>query len=97
MMKGGDSMSNVFLVTYDLMIPGQKYDAIYERIKFLGDYIHFQDSVWIVKTNLSAKSVFEQLEPAIDKGDKILVINVTNQYWGWSDTDKWENLARMFY
>lgn len=40
---------NVYLVSYDLNNPGQKYSKLYELIKQFPDYIHFQDSVWIIK------------------------------------------------
>jgi hypothetical protein len=48
------------LITYDLVgtdATSENYKLLIEQIKALGRWGHLQDSVWIVKTEATAKSV----------------------------------------
>ena len=89
----------VYMITYDLNKPGQNYDKLYEAIKKCSSnntWMHYLDSTWFIKTNLSTKQVFENLEPYIDKNDNILVMEVKNNYYGRLPNKAWEYLPNMF-
>ncbi|MDU2064375.1 MAG: hypothetical protein E6713_05985 [Sporomusaceae bacterium] len=75
----------VYLITYDLNTPGQKYEKLYEEIKTLGAWWHYLESVWIVDTSLNANQITEKLKRhmAIDANDRLLVIAVKQDYEGW--------------
>jgi len=63
-----------YLISYDLHRPGQKYDELYEAIKNLGTWSHCLDSVWIIKTDLSATQIRDSLSPQLDGSDSLLVV-----------------------
>lgn len=65
---------NLF-VAYDLMAPGQNYDAVRDAIKSLGQYHQFQMSLFYVNTQYTAAQAFELVGRHIDTGDKLCVIN----------------------
>ena len=70
-----------YLITYDLIKPGQNYNELYEAIKKLcsGSAWHCLDSVWIVKTNLTAAQICDILKLHIDSNDKLLVVGLSGE------------------
>jgi hypothetical protein len=65
---------NLF-IAYDLVPPGQNYQAVCERIRELGPSYRFQYSLWYVNTRLNPNEAFEHVKGAIDISDKLIVIN----------------------
>lgn len=65
---------NLF-VAYDLMKPGQNYDAVRDRIKQLGSYWQFQYSLFYVHTELSPAQAYAHIITGTDSSDRIAVIN----------------------
>lgn len=71
-MKGG--VKNMkYLVTYDLLSPGQDYDKLYDAIKSLSSDYRKMQNVWFIKSSLSAEYIRNTLKDAVDKNDKIFV------------------------
>jgi hypothetical protein len=64
---------NLF-VAYDLMSPGQNYDAVRDRIRELGVTWQFQYSLFYLHTNLAPQLVFERITAVMDGNDKLAVI-----------------------
>lgn len=83
----------VYLITYDLNSPGQKYDELYETIKNFGDWAHFFTSVWFVHTNMDINQMRDKLMSVIDKNDTFF-INLVDDYSGYSDEELWEWLEK---
>lgn len=83
----------VYLITYDLNSPGQKYDKLYETIMSFGDWAHYLDSTWFVDTKLSKVQMREKLKTVIDKNDHFFICKVTD-YDGWADKKLWEWLGQ---
>jgi hypothetical protein len=50
---------NTYLFSYDLNVPGQKYDELYKLIKMFPDHIHIQDSVWIIQAVEDSKFIYD--------------------------------------
>lgn len=67
-------MPNLF-IAYDLMQPGQNYDAVRDAIKALGAWHQFQYSLFYVHTEYSAADAFAAVHAAMDSGDRLAVIN----------------------
>jgi hypothetical protein len=79
---------NTLLVGYDLNRPGQDYEALLSQLREFGTWWHHLDSVWLVRTELTAVQLRNELKPLTDVGDEILVIDVTGKSWagtGFSD------------
>lgn len=67
-------MPNLF-IAYDLIAPGQSYDAVRDAIKSLGQWHQFQYSLFYVHTQHSAAVAFALVHAAMDVGDKLAVID----------------------
>jgi hypothetical protein len=83
-------MNKVYMVSYDLNKPGQDYKGLYEELKNSSNWWHYLDSTWLIYTSESAHKLFDRLSPHLDKGDRILVIRVTNEYQGWLTEEAWQ-------
>jgi hypothetical protein len=66
-------MFNLF-ISYDLIDPGQNYDAVQRAIKRLGRWYKVQYSVFYVNTSLSAQQAYNFVTLAMDANDHLLVI-----------------------
>ena len=65
---------NLF-IAYDLMRPGQNYEAVQSRIKELGLYYQFQMSLFYVNTIHPPAVAYYRVAQAIDTSDRLAVIN----------------------
>ena len=65
---------NLF-IAYDLMSPGQNYDAVRDAIRSLGKWHQFQFSLFYVSTDYSPEAAFSIITAAMDANDKLAVIN----------------------
>ena len=73
-----------YLVSYDLNTPGKKYDELYKAIKGASNGVWCKplSSVYIIKSELTPKAIYDKIAQCIDKNDRVLVIEVTrNSYW----------------
>jgi len=68
---------NLF-IAYDLMEPGQNYDAVRDRIKALGRWHQFQYSLFYVNTEMSPSEAFRHVGEVMDTNDRLAVINAAS-------------------
>lgn len=87
----------VILITYDLKAPGRDYTSLHEAIKKAGTWWHHLDSTWIVETSSSPQQWYQYLAPHLDANDFILVIEVTNNSYGFLPKRAWEWLTQRKY
>lgn len=66
--------SNLF-IAYDLMQPGQNYDAVRDKIRSLGKWYQFQYSLFYVHTDLSAAEAYAAVAAVTDGNDRLAVID----------------------
>jgi hypothetical protein len=62
----------VLLVTYDLEVTDD-YEAVIDAIDRLGPAVEIQRSVWIVATELDAKSAFDHVAEELRSADRLFV------------------------
>lgn len=67
---------NLF-IAYDLMQPGQNYDAVRDRIKSLGTYWQVQYSLFYVHTKSSPNQAYAHVGLACDANDRLCVIDAS--------------------
>ena len=67
------------LITYDLRKAGQNYDGLIQKIKNLGVWGKVCESVWVVKTTLSAIQVRDALLSQIDSNDRLFVASLIGE------------------
>ena len=88
----------IYLITYDLNKPGQNYKGLYDAIKNASDgsWMHYLDSTWIIRTNLSTKQVCDRIKPCVDNSDNFLVVEIKENYYGWLPNEAWDYFKKMF-
>lgn len=79
----GAAAVRTLMVGYDLNRPGQNYPELFAQLKSFSNWWHCLDSTWLVRTTLTAEQVRDQLSRHIDRNDKMLVLDVTNDSWAW--------------
>lgn len=70
---------NLF-IAYDLIPPGQKYDAVQERIQQLGRWYKLQYSLYYVQSALDIKTAHDFVRQAMDANDNLAVIEAKDAY-----------------
>lgn len=70
-------MYNLF-IAYDLMSPGQNYDAVRDAIKQLGRWHQFQYSLFYVNSVLSPQAAYDAIALRLDGNDRLAVINAAS-------------------
>jgi hypothetical protein len=73
---------NTIMVDYDLISPGQKYEAISQYVK-QHSWAKVLKSTWLIRTTKSASRVRDDVLGLIDANDKLLVTNVTGDAMAW--------------
>jgi len=70
-----------YVISYDLRKPDHDYRPLYDELDELGA-THIQDSVWAVRTELTAKQVFDALWEHLHSGkDRLLVVETSKSNW----------------
>lgn len=83
----------IYLITYDLNTEGKDYNALYDRIKSLGQWFHPLESVWFLhpSSNIDVNAITEQLRTTMQNNEHIFVVEITNQSrQGWLPKTAWE-------
>jgi len=85
-----------YFVAYDLMFPGQNYDAVIKRITSLGDYAHMQLSLFYLQTDLALADVHRLVREVMDANDKLAVIWANDAFISNYQPAHLEMLSRTF-
>ena len=84
----------LYAITYDISDSNQDHTKFFEKIKTLGGWMHFIEDTWVISTQAytTAKRIFEELEPLIDKEeDYVLVVRIdSSDIQGWLPEEGWE-------
>jgi len=79
---------NLF-IAYDLLSPGQNYDAIRDRIKELGQWHQFQYSLFYIHSNYTPQEAYAHVSQALDGNDRLAVINCADMFGAF--VSNWDN------
>ncbi|MER8818602.1 hypothetical protein NKH70_02080 [Mesorhizobium sp. M0991] len=72
-------MHNLF-IAYDLIVPGQNYEAVQDRIKQLGQWYKLQYSLYYVQSSLTLEQANIFIRGVMDDTDKLTVIEAENAW-----------------
>lgn len=82
-----------YLITYNLNDHDDDYEDLFAAIDDLGDTWHDAsklDSVWFVKTTMTATTIRNQLRSAMDRDDNCVIVDISGQTRnGWMPKDFW--------
>ena len=68
---------NLF-IAYDLMTPGQNYEAVRDRIKELGLWHQLQLSLFYVSSEHTPQPAFTHVHAVMDANDRLAVIKAAS-------------------
>ena len=69
----------IYIVSYDLLTPGQNYLRLTDAIKAFGTWAKINQSCWAVKSNLTAVQICTLLSQYVDANDSLFVCSL--QSW----------------
>lgn len=81
-------MANNLFISYDLIQPGQNYETVIAEIKKLGSWAKVHYSLWYVNSLLSVSDASKQVLAVMDRNDKLIVIDATNNNASWYNLDE---------
>ncbi|MBT2603757.1 hypothetical protein J7E55_12090 [Bacillus sp. ISL-53] len=80
----------LYIVTYDLNDPGQKYEQLLEVLRSYTDHKHIMKSTFLIYTNETPQQIYDKANViGLDKNDRFLAIKVTDPKQGWIPKDVW--------
>ena len=82
----------VYIITYDLVNPGQNYDKLLRRIKSYNGWARLGGSSYLVTSQLEPDKVRDHLAEVLDGNDKLFVgtCPVPSAWYGLpEDVSKW--------
>lgn len=86
-----------YLITYNLNDHDDDYQVLFGAITALGDTWHDAsklDSVWFVKSAMSAAAIRNRLRSALDRDDNCVIVDISGQMRnGWMPKDFWSWLT----
>ena len=65
----------VYMLSYDLRIPGRKYETLYDSLRKLGA-VPALESVWFLENPYTATQIRDTLMTLLDKNDGLAVIEI---------------------
>jgi len=71
----------MYMISYDLAIPGQKYQQIKAVIESINPdcYWNFLQSGWLLRTDLDALAILNRISPYTDGNDKLFVCKLSGE------------------
>jgi hypothetical protein len=86
----------ILAIAYDLKGPVGAYTKFFETVRAQGAWSHFIASTWLVQSDRSPREVAETLMPLVKKGDLLLVVEFSPNYWGLMPKEAWDWIAGKF-
>ncbi len=80
-------MNKTISIHYCLKSPGGGYAAVTNYIKGLDGWAHVHESLWFARTSKSVSTVRDELNQIVRIGDRVIVMDVTGDWWGTNFTD----------
>lgn len=73
-------MPHNLIIGYDLIPPGQNYEAVQNHIKQLGPWYKLQYSLFYVHSQVDTQTAHDFIRRAMDAGDKLAVIDARDAF-----------------
>lgn len=79
----------VYLVTYELKVPGRNYAGLFNALKESDKWWHYLQSSWLISTTETAEQIWVRLSSHVDKIDLLLIVRISGDYYGQLPKDAW--------
>lgn len=70
-------MANNYIISYDLISPGQPYRHVQDAIESCGAWGKLEFSLYYVNSSLSINQVSNTIRAVMDENDSLVVVNVS--------------------
>lgn len=84
---------NTILISYDLRAPGKDYPKLKSHLESYGNWAKPLESVWLIRTTLTAVQVRDAAKNNVDQNDKIFTVDITSKESAWNnlsnDVSQW--------
>ncbi|TLG72088.1 hypothetical protein [Culicoidibacter larvae] len=93
-------MSKVYIITYDLNAPGQKYNEVIETIKTTlstGVWCSFWKSSYVFRSNLTPTEMMSCLNPLLDSDDRVFICELNENYNGSLPSEGWDYIKQSIF
>jgi hypothetical protein len=81
----------IYLVSYDLKVPGRDYGKLYEVLKSADSWWHYLESTWMLYSNEDIGAWNGRIRSVLDENDRFIIMDVTGkQRNGWLQSKAWE-------
>lgn len=80
-----------YLISYESNEMLHDYTEVMEAIKSFGNYQHPMSTLWFVRTDLTADSIYQKIKPLLREKDHIFVTKISaNNCQGWLAKSFWQ-------
>lgn len=87
-----------YMITYDLNSEGQNYEKVIQSIKDSADaWCSYWKSSYLIKSNLTVQQVSDNITQYLDGNDRLIVIEVKDNYQGWLSKKQWEFIKENIF
>lgn len=88
---------HVYLVTYDLRVPGRNYQLLYDAFKQATTWWHYLESTWILVSPEELSVWQERIRNVIDANDSFLILELKTgtEHGGWLPQKAWDWLNQQ--
>ncbi len=81
----------IYIVSYDFEDPSpSELEALSEELQSFGEWCHYIDGTWLIKTAYNAKQIYSRLRVHLEGNVNILVVDMGTDYAGWLPRKAWE-------
>lgn len=84
----------VFIVSYDLLSPGQNYTALVNTLSRY-DSFRAQQSTWLVNASTTSYGLRQTLGRLMDRNDKLIVSRMFTKQWATGNMPEAERWLRQ--
>ena len=80
----------ICLITYELKNKEYEHDKLHDNITNLGQWWHYIENTWIVRTERDVKYCTDLLHSCMDNEDKLFIVDITAaEFNGWLPEKAW--------
>lgn len=81
----------IYLVSYDLKVPGRDYAKLYEVLKSSTSWWHYLESTWLLYTEENMPVWSDRIRSTLDENDRFIILDVTGKSRnGWLPRKAWD-------
>jgi hypothetical protein len=86
----------ILLITYNIDLTPIKEATLRIELQGASAWWHYLPNTWLIKTDKPPQYWHNKIAPIMQNTDRLLIIEVTNNYFGWLSKDAWDWFEKAF-